>query len=244
MIRRAIKFVLLASSLIGGGLLALAATEARTVDGSGVAATESRPVGDVTDVTLSGVGDLTIVRGAVPALRVTADDNILPALETRTSGRKLTLRPRSWTGLKPKTKIAYTLVVPHLDALTVSGAGAARADRVAGDSLTVKVSGAGRAVLRDVEVSELTVDASGSGAAAVGGDAGRLVVRVSGAGRIDAAECRAAGAEVRASGSGTAGVWATDALDARASGSGTVKYRGAPDLTRKVSGAGRVLRLE
>src|SRR5689334_4814607 len=97
MICRVIKFGLLASALVGGGLLALATTARETVEGSGTPATEEREIGDVSEVVLSGVGDLTIVPGAVPALSVTADDNVLPALETETVNGKLTLRTRPRT---------------------------------------------------------------------------------------------------------------------------------------------------
>ena len=83
MIRRVIKFGLLASALVGGGLLALGTTARETIDGSGVPATEPRDVGDVTEVVLSGVGDLTIVPGDFPTLSVTADDNVLPAVQEK-----------------------------------------------------------------------------------------------------------------------------------------------------------------
>ena len=138
MIRRVVKFGLLASALVGGGLLALGTTLRETVDGSGVPATEERDIGDVNEVVLSGIGELTIVPGAVTALSVTADDNVLPVIETESVNGKLTLRTKSRTSLRTKTKIAYTLTTPRLDAITVSGAGNVKSSRLESDNLTVK----------------------------------------------------------------------------------------------------------
>ncbi len=243
--RRAIKVVLSAAALAGGGLLALATTAAEPVTGSGVPMTETRPLGDVTEVVLSGAGDLTIVPGSPAELRVTADDNVVPLLESITSDHKLTIRTRSWTRLRPQTKIAYTLVVPHLEALTVSGSGTARAERCAGRALSVKVTGSGHAFLNDLDVPELAVSVSGSGTVTASGTAGRATVRVSASGDVDAAALETATAEVRVSGSGTVAVWTTDALKSRVSGSGCVKYKGRPgSVEQKVSGSGRIRPLE
>lgn len=250
MIRRAFRFAvslpvrlfklsLFAAALAGGGFLALAAFHER-VDGSGVPATEERYVGAVTEVTLSGVGDLTIVQADVPSLSVTADDNVLPLLETETSGGKLTLRTRSNCSISPKTRIAYTLAVPRLEHLTVSGAGNARVERLAGERLTVKVSGAGNATLREVSCPAVSLHLSGAGHATLAGTAEKVTIRLSGAGDVDAAALQAKAVDAQVSGAGTAKVWAADELKARVSGSGSVKYKGAAKVEKKVSGAGSV----
>jgi hypothetical protein len=244
MIRRAIKFVLFSSALIGGGLLALATTARETVDGSGVPATEERPVGDVTDVNLSGIGELTVVQGIVPALSVTADDNVLPVIETEKVGRNLAIRTRSRTSIRPKTKIAYTLTVPRLETITVSGAGNVRTEKFLGDALTVKLSGAGNAHLRDVNLKALTVNLSGAGTASASGAAEKFALRISGAGDIEAAALKTSSADVQISGAGNATVWAADELKARVSGAGGIRYKGAPRLEQKVSGAGRIRPLD
>src|SRR5262245_45700449 len=87
--RRAGKFLLLASALAAGGFLALSTTARETVTGSGTRATEQRDFGDVTEVVLSGTGDLVLEPGDAPCLSVTADDNVLPLLVTETDGKKL-----------------------------------------------------------------------------------------------------------------------------------------------------------
>ncbi len=245
MIRRAMKLVLLLSALVGGGLVALAARVSSSIEGSGKAATEERAIGAVTEVVLEGSGELTIVRGSPAALRVSGDDNLLPYLETKTSGRKLTLGTQFWTTLLPSSSIKYTLVLPHLERVTVSGSGSVRAEGFSGRPLTVKVSGSGRADLSAIDVPELKVTVSGSGSAFAAGSAGQSAVRVSGSGDVDLATLETASAEVRVSGSGTVAVWAVDSLKVRVSGSGGVSYKGHPArIEQKATGSGRIVSMD
>jgi hypothetical protein len=239
MIRRVCKLVLFASALGFGGLLA-AAIFRETVVGSGNPATEDRAVGAVTEVSLSGVGNLTLKEGDVPALSVAADDNILPLIETETSGKKLTIRTKSGVNLRPNGPINYTLTVPKLEKLSVSGAGNATAERLTGENLTVKLSGAGNATLRYVTCKSLSLTLSGAGNAKVAGTAEQTTMKISGAGEIDAAGLKTASAVVEVSGAGNASVWATDELKVKVSGAGDVKYKGSPKIEQRVSGAGSV----
>jgi hypothetical protein len=211
------------------------------VEGSGNRAAEEREVGEITEVVLSGVGDLTVTPGEVTELVVSADDNILPLLETNSSGGTLTLRTKSGVSLAPKTPITYALRVPRLDRLTVSGAGNAAVEGpVGGDDLGIKVSGAGDVKLRGLACRGLTVTLSGAGNVTAAGTADRLTAKVSGAGDIKAADLKATAADVHISGAGNVTVWATGDLKARVTGAGDVKYKGQPRVDQKVSGAGSI----
>ena len=235
-----IRFGFFSSALIGGGLLALATTAREPLDGSGVPATEERDVSDVTEVSFSGIGEMTIVQGVVPSLNVTADDNVIPALETKVNGHKLIVQTRSRTSINPKTKITYTLTIPRLETVSVSGAGNVRTEKFVGEALTVKLSGAGNARLLDTNFKSLNVNVSGAGTATASGSTEKLTLRISGAGNVEAAALKTGAADVQISGAGNATVWATDALKARASGAGGVKYKGTPQVDQRVSGAGNV----
>lgn len=239
MIRRLFRFGLLVSAPIVGGLIAWGAFR-ETVQGSGKAATEDREVGTVTEVVLSGIGNLTLVQGEVPVLSVTADDNILPLLETESSGRKLALGTKSGFNLHPKTPITYTLTVPRLEKIVVSGAGNVKAEKFAADELAVKLSGAGKITMTELNCRVLTLTLSGAGTATVGGSAGKATLKVSGAGDIHAAGLKVNAADVQVSGAGNASVWATGELKARVSGAGGVTYKGDPKVEKKESGAGKV----
>jgi hypothetical protein len=244
MIRRAFRLVCFASALGAGGLLALATTARERVVGSGVSATESRAIGNATEVVLSDVGDLTIEQGP-PGLRVTADDNLLPCIESKTEGRKLTIRTRSRTTVSAKTPISYVLSVPSLDAVTISGVGNVAAKGLKADRLAVKLSGAGKVRLDGLSCQSLVLTVSGAGGAKLSGSAEAVKLSLSGAGDIDAGGLKAKAAEVRVSGAGSAVVWAENELKARVSGAGGIKYKGNPaQLEQKVSGAGHIKPVE
>jgi hypothetical protein len=243
MIRRLFRYGLFASALTVGGLLACNVFP-EVVTGSGVPGTEDRAVGAVNEVYLSGVGNLTIEQGDTPALSVTADDNLLPYLETETRGHKLTIRTKSGFEVRSKTPIEYTLAIPNLEKLHLSGAGSAKAEKITGGKLEVHISGAGHATLREVTFQSLSLTLSGAGGATLGGSADKSTLKISGAGDIDASDLKAKAAEVRVSGAGTAKVWALDSLNARVSGAGDIKYRGSPKIEQKVSGAGSVKPIE
>lgn len=239
MFRRAFKFMLYSSALGLGAVIALA-TFHETVEGSGVPTTEDRPVGPVTQISLSGDGNLTIIQGNTPSLSVTTDDNLLHLIETESSGNRLAIRSRSGYSLRPKGPINFTLTVPHIEKIDVTGSGRVQCEKLTGESPAIRLTGSGNASFRQVACKTLSVTISGSGAASIGGTAEKFKLRISGSGDIDASELRAASADVQVSGSGTAAVWATSDLKVRVSGSGDVKYKGSPKLDQKLRGSGKI----
>jgi hypothetical protein len=241
MIRRVWKLPLFVGALAIGGLLGAKAFP-ETVVGSGNSARDYRSVGPVTEVIFSGTGNLTVVQGDTPDLLVTADDNLLPYLVTQTSGRRLHIHTRSGYRLQPHAPITYTLTVPKLERVSVSGSGSVKMDALTGDSLSLQISGSGHAALRDLALQNLGVSISGSGTASATGTATKLTVRVSGSGEFDGAALMNVAGDVRVSGSGNVSVWSVNALKARVSGSGDVRYKGTPKLEKKVSGSGSVKR--
>ncbi len=239
MIRRLFKLGMYASALSIGALIA-GATFTETVVGSGVPATEERDVAAVTEVEFSGNGQLLVIPGDTPSLTITGDDNVVPLIESDVSGRKLKLRVRSGYSVRTSTPIKYTLTVPKLSKLSVSGSGNAQVERMAGETVSVRLSGAGSAIVNGLECKALSVTVSGSGNAKVSGTAQSVKARVSGAGEFHGIGVQAKAADVQVSGSGNVSVWAAEKLKARASGAGNVNYKGNPQVEQRSSGAGKV----
>jgi hypothetical protein len=238
-VRRGFRLSLFAAALACGGLLANGVIS-NPVNGSGKSVTVDRPIGNVTEVVISGGSNVKIVRGDVPSVRVTADDNILPLLETKTSNGKLTFETKSGFSIHPVTPIVYTVTIQRLEKLAVSGAGNVQAVGLAGDSLTIKLSGAGNATLKDIACKTLNLNMSGAGNAMLTGTVEKVEVRLSGAGDIDAVGLKVAAADTRISGAGTAKMWVTDELKVKVSGAGSIQYKGSPRIEQKISGAGSV----
>ncbi|MBV9892215.1 MAG: DUF2807 domain-containing protein, partial [Rhizobacter sp.] len=118
---------LLALAALGGLAPALVARAADLVRGSGVAASQRRDVGAFTGIALGGPFAVVLRPAAREAVEITADDNVLPLVETtmRGSGDERTLRidlARN-ARIEPRTRIVVTVDVVKVGRLAVGGSG-------------------------------------------------------------------------------------------------------------------------
>ena len=169
---------------------------------------------------LKEIGNVTLRQTGKEALKVEADDNILPVLTSKVVKGVLEISVEDRTNLKPKTPIRYTVEVKSLNGLTLSGAGNIKAE--------------------DVQTSKLAVTASGAGNVSVKGRADDLAVTVSGSGNMNGEALQTKQATVTLSGVGNAVVRVSDALEATISGVGSVQYIGSPQVRKSVSGVGSI----
>jgi hypothetical protein len=188
------------------------------VAGSGVVKSELRSVEPFSEVVFEGGGHLTLTIGPAQSLSVTADDNILPLMETTVVNRRLHVRPAA--PIRPDVVPSVSAVLPDLTYVLLDGAADATVDGLANESLTVEVDGAGQ------------VDLSGR--------TGSFTVDSKGTGLIDARGLEARAVVVRLTGAGVAHVHATERLDVTINGIGAVTYQGAPTVTKQILGAGSV----
>jgi hypothetical protein len=190
-----------------------------TIQGSGVAKTETRDVGAFSRIDSTGSADVIVTIGDKQSLTVEADDNILPLIDTEVKGDKLVIS--SHDSYSPRTDIKITITVPKLDEASVRGSG------------TIKASG--------VDAQDFKTQLTGSGDISLEGKATSLKATVTGSGSLDASKFTVGDADVRVSGSGDARINASKSLNASVSGSGDVQYSGNPSaVERHVSGSGSV----
>jgi hypothetical protein len=212
----AVGVVLLVRHDVGGS-----SSSPGTIQGSGVAATQSRDVPAFTGVELAGTNDVTVHVGGKQSVVVRADDNLIGRVSTRVETGDLVI---GTTGsFSTRSPMSVDVSVPSLAALKLSGSGIVAVDGVDSRSLTVTLSGSG--VVRGSGAADrLTVGVSGSGDAALGQLTARDVhAVVRGSGRID--------------------VTATKSLDASVPGSGAIFYGGDPmKVVTSVTGSGAVVR--
>lgn len=137
---------------------------AESITGSGNAATETREIADVSEITLDGVGDLTISIGEAPALSITADDNLLEYLQSNVSGRRLTLDVRNGVSLNVRTAIRYDLTVTALSDIQLEGLGNITIqDAVDASTLTINIDGGGNITTANLNAGQLTLQLDGLG---------------------------------------------------------------------------------
>lgn len=232
--RAAAAFLTLAAMPLG----ALAAT------GSGRAATESRDPGSFDAIELRGDIDLVARSAPRESLSVSADDNLLPLLETavqaRGERRTLVIQWQPGQTVRTRSRALVTVDAVTLRALSTAGSGDVQVDGLKTPSLSLSIAGSSDARLRALEAGRLQVKIAGSGDVQADGRATRLDVSVAGSGDVSALALEADEVSVAIAGSGDVRVHAARALSVSIAGSGDVEYRGGATPTVSRMGSGSV----
>jgi len=190
------------------------------IQGSRRVVTETRVVAGFDGVLASGAGRVVIQRTGREALRITAEDNILPHLRSEVRGGTLILGPKPGVSLSPREEMIYHLEVADLDRIESSGAVSFEVDVGRQAELEVILSGV------------CVIEANGS--------VDRLSVTLSGVTGFGGIGLESARAHIEASGVSWANVWVTDRLDAWASGVSSVRYKGNPAVHAYASGSSSI----
>lgn len=197
------------------------ASSSTAVEGSGVAATQTRGLPAFGSVELAGSNTVTINVGGRQSVVVHADDNLLSHVTTQVRGGRLLVgnTPGSFSA---RTPMHVDIRMPSLDALALTGSGVVVASGVDAPSLSLTLGGSGLLRASGV-VQQLEVSLSGSGDAQLEQLAAQNVHAVVG-------------------GSGRILVNAVKTLHASVSGTGVIVYSGNPaHVTRSVTGVGTIV---
>ena len=153
----------LAVALLYGADVFEGSSSSSGVQGSGVAASETRDVRPFASVELAGSNNVVIRVGAQQSVVVKADDNLLDRVTTRVQSGTLVIgnTPGSFS---TKSPMSVEVGVPTLSALTLSGSG--------------------NIVVGGLEAASLAVTLPGSGTLTASGTTTRLGVTVSGSGMV------------------------------------------------------------
>jgi hypothetical protein len=201
------------------GLINFNSCNPNAIHGSGVAKTESRAVASFSKIDLSGSPEVEVAIGPAASVAVTADDNVLPVIETTVGGD--TLRIGSKQSYNTSLGVKVKITVPALDGVSVSGSG------------NIHATG--------LKAGDMDAGVTGSGDVTLSGAVDQLRAHITGSGELRAGELGAKNVRVTVTGSGDATVRASEQLDASVTGSGDVHYSGNPPKVRKnVTGSGGI----
>lgn len=132
-----------------------------TVDGSGVAASQVRPLPAFDRIELAGSNNVVVHVGGRQSVVVHADDNLIDRVTTSVRSRELVVgnRPGSFTTRSP---MSVEVTVPALTGVSLSGSGtvtgSGRATR-----LEIAIAGSGTAQLSGLVAQDVRAIVSGSG---------------------------------------------------------------------------------
>lgn len=216
-----------------------------TTTGSGKVVTESRAVSGFEAIAVSGAIKLEVRQTGKEALAISADDNILPLIETvvesTTRGQTLVIRGKRGESFRTRNDIKVVVDVAQLTGLSAAGSGDVMVGKLNTPKLALSLSGSNNARLSELATDAFEVRIAGSGDVRAGGSAKALKLAIAGSGNADLAGVAADDVSVSIAGSGDASVTANKALSASIAGSGDVVYQGNPPaLKTSVAGSGRV----
>jgi hypothetical protein len=191
------------------------------VRGSGNLRTETREIRNFNKIEVGGAYDIKIKCGEKESIEITAEENLLPLIETKVKHNRLIIDTRR--SISPRKEIKIVVTVPELNYIECSGANNMR--------------------VYNIETEDLDVELSGAGNIVMDGTVKTLHAEVSGAGNIDAKSLKAENVYISVSGAASASVYASKYLNASVSGVGSIDYYGDPEKTKtNVSGIGSISR--
>jgi hypothetical protein len=213
--------------------------------GSGNVVSETRQISGFNAIELDYPAQVFISQGGTESLKIEAEDNLLPGLQTQMRGNTLRIYYKAAEGerVNPTKMVKITIVVKDLQDVELNSAGELTIDGLETGKLEVSLSGAGNLKLNGIAVEDLLVSLSGAGSTTASGTADELRVIISGFGDFNGSDLHSQNADVNISGAGSANLWVDKELDATISGAGSVNYYGEAKVTRQVSGVGSVKHL-
>lgn len=215
-----------------------------TVEGNGNLIDETREIGRFDAIELNGLGEIIVELGEEESLRVEAEENLLPHLETYTSGSRLVIEVEEDINIQPTEPVRFYITAVSLEGVDVSGLGDVQLPEVEADRFAVSISGLGDIEFAGLNAEYFIVDLSGLGDLTIqDGEVFSQEIHISGGGSYTAGSVESSEVEVDVSGVGSATVRVSDTLKVSISGSGNVNYYGSPDVETDISGVGDLDRL-
>jgi Putative auto-transporter adhesin, head GIN domain len=214
----------------------------RAETGSGKVISETRKASNFDTLEVSYPAQVFISQGSSESVKIEAEDNLLPGLQTEVRNGTLKIYYKAEDGkhVNPTRTVKITIVVKDLKEVNFESAGELTLEGIETDELNISVSGAGNLRLNEITARKLSVDLSGAGSMTASGTSNNLRVIISGFGSYDGKGMHSKTVDVDLSGAGSATVWVDDELNAQISGAGSINYYGTAEVTKQISGLGGV----
>ncbi len=193
------------------------------IKGEGSILSETRQVGNFTEIEANGSSDVEIVPASTNSVVVTGYQNLIPAYDTKVQGSRLILEyKREYINVR-NNNIKVIVYTNSANSAKLNGSGNIRfADALSASSVNAEINGSG-----NISFGANTFQSA--------------VYKINGSGNIDARAAVAENANVNISGSGDVDLTVTKSLKAKISGSGTIDYWGNPSVVDSdIDGSGKI----
>lgn len=226
-------------------LIAVLATGCRfsgkRIKGNKVLTTENRNTSDFTGVNSYGSFDVYVSIGSPASVKIEAESNILPYIETYVEHDILTVRSKKTVWLSPRKAVKVFVTAPRFKQIHSSGSGNILGQTLISDSskLDLKVRGNGKIEL-DVDAPEVEAELTGNGGIHLKGESRYFDCKLTGNGNLKAFDLKAEETKVHILGNGDAEVYSSVKLDVSIGGNGKVRYKGNAQPSTHITGNGSI----
>jgi hypothetical protein len=179
------------------------------------------------------------------AVKIEAEENLLPYIETYVEGYTLHVETKDDYWLSPGRKVKIFVSSPEYESIRSYGSGDIIGESKITNSSRLELGVNGSADIKmDVDAPEINTETNGSGDIFLRGETKSFEGEIHGSGNIKALDLRSGDATIKIYGSGDADVFAEGKLDVHVAGSGDVNYRGNAQVSSSIAGSGRVKKVD
>lgn len=212
----------------------------KRIRGNGNVRTEERSPGNFNAVASHGSFNVYVSTGN-QSVKIEAEDNLLPYIETYVDGSVLHVDTKEHFWLRPGRQIKIYVSAPDFKSIRSYGSGDITGLSTITDSSKLELGVNGSANIKmDVNAPDVDAEINGSGDINLTGEAKTFTGEIRGSGNVKAMDLKSEDATVKIYGSGNADIFASVKLDVHVAGSGDVHYKGNPQVSSSIAGSGRV----
>jgi hypothetical protein len=213
------------------------------VRGNGILKTEDRTTGSFKSVASHGSFDVYVSNGE-PSVKIEAEENLLPFIETYVDGSTLNIRTKDNSWIRPGRQIKIFVSSPDFESIRSYGSGdiTGQSKIINTSNLELRVNGSAN-IKMDVDAPAINTQTNGSGDIDLKGTAKSFTGEIHGSGDIRALDLQTDEATIKIYGSGNANVFVNSKLDVHVAGSGDVNYKGNAQVSSRMMGSGRIKKI-
>jgi len=214
------------------------------IKGNSQVTTESRSASSFEGVSSHGSFDVYVSVGSPAAVKIEAESNILPYIETYVDNNILQVNTKEGVWLRPRRPVKIFVTAPRFRKIHSTGTGDIFGQGTITDSskIDLGVQGNGNINL-DVDAPEITAELTGNGGIKLRGQSKYFDCSLHGNGNLKAFDLMAEETKVKILGNGDADVYASLKLDVSVGGNGNVRYKGNAQPSTHITGNGSINRV-
>jgi len=210
--------------------------QAEFVAESGIIVTEEITIENFNKLEVSGNIRLTLIRGDLPGLTITGDENLIPLLTSDL--RKGTLKINSPRSSRRQRQIEAELYYVSFDELSTSGGSRVNStDTITADMFQLSVLSGSFCDLVIV-AEKLDIKALAGSHADIAGKVGQVIIESVAGAQVQANNLEAVKANIKTSAGASVSIHVLEDLDASASSGSLIRYSGNPGLKNVSSSSG------